>query len=120
MKTNQNALLSSQNWQAANGMLLGWRITALVFAVVICSFNHSGLVLRARFLLKVSAVVVGTALGLLGAVMGEAIRRFTQPDWIKTSGGFFNLVWIKLFWKLGPQAIRLIVGMMAGYALVLR
>lgn len=101
-------------------MLLGWGIVAVVVAVVTCTFNNSALVLRAGLFLKIVAVVVGAALGLLGAVIGDAIRRFAQPDRIVTNGGLFGLVWIKLFWRLGPQAIGLIVGVMLGCAIVLR
>jgi len=64
--------------------------------------------------------MVGAVLGWIGAVVGDAIRKFAHPDTVFTSGGLLSLLWIKIFWRVGPQLIGLVGGVMVGCALVLR
>ena len=53
-------------------------------------------------------------------LIGDAIRKFAHPDAVFTGGGMLSLIWIKVFWKVGPQVIGLFIGVMLGCALVLR
>jgi len=100
--------------------LIGWGIAALVLSILSVTFNTSAMVLGAGLLAKCFAVVVGTVLGWIGAVVGDAIRKFAHPDAVFTSGGLLSLLWIKIFWRIGPQLIGLVGGVMVGCALVLR
>ncbi|HBP1969509.1 hypothetical protein FA346_26250 [Pseudomonas aeruginosa] len=84
------------------------------------TFNNSAMVLGAGFFMKFLAVIVGSVLGLIGALLGDAIRKFAHPDAVFTNGGLFQLVWIKVFWLLGPQLIGLVLGAFLGISLVLR
>jgi hypothetical protein len=120
VETNQDQQLSSLGRKPVNGAAIGWGIAALVIATLGCTFNNSPMVLRAGIFAKLFAVIVGTGLGLLGALIGDAIRRFAQPDFILTNGGMASLIWIRIFWKIGPQAIGLFVGVAIGCAMVLR
>lgn len=122
---NNNEAVSLPDAQSPKGLnvdrtVLMWAGLAFVVAVVACVFNNSAMVLRAGFFAKLFAVIVGTALGLGGALIGNAIRKFAHPDAVFTSGGIVQLVWIKVFWKIGPQVIGLLVGVMLGCSLVLR
>ncbi|MOA42174.1 hypothetical protein D3C78_1642030 [compost metagenome] len=78
------------------------------------------MVLGAGFFAKCVAVVAGSVLGWGGAMIGDAIRRFAHPDAVFTNGGILQLVWIKIFWALGPQVIGLFIGVALGASLVLR
>jgi hypothetical protein len=105
---------------AINPALLGWGVAAVVIAILGVTFNHSAMVFGASFFMKCLAAVVGAAMGLAGALLGDAIRKFAHPDAVFTSGGMFSLIGIKLFWLLGPQTIGLLVGVGLGCSLVLR
>ena len=96
-----------------------WAGLAVVLAILMCTGNSSALVLRAGFFVKLVAIVVGAVLGLVGAVLGDAIRKFAQPDAVLTSGGMLQLIWVKVFWKVGPQVIGLVLGVALGTSLVL-
>ncbi|PHR17783.1 MAG: hypothetical protein COA41_11645 [Sphingopyxis sp.] len=82
--------------------------------------NTSPLVLGASTAAKVFAVIVGILLGTVGALLGDALRRFARPSAVFTQGGFFSLIWIRVFWAVGPQVIGLVIGVFVGVALVLR
>lgn len=97
-----------------------WAGLAVVLAILMCTVNSSAMVLRAGFFLKLIAIVVGAVLGLVGAVLGDAIRKFAQPDAVFTSGGMLQLIWVKVFWKVGPQMIGLVLGVALGTSLVLK
>ena len=59
---------------------------------------------------------------LLGAPsrLGDALRRFARPSAFFTQGGFFSLIWIRVFWAIGPQVVGLVIGVFVGVALVLK
>lgn len=97
-----------------------WAGLAVVLAILMCTVNSSAMVLRAGFFLKLIAIVVGAVFGLVGAVLGDAIRKFAQPDAVFTSGGMLQLIWVKVFWKVGPQVIGLVLGVALGTSLVLK
>lgn len=97
-----------------------WGVAAFVVAVVMCTFNNSALVLRAGFFTKTFAVFLGAILGLGGALIGDALRKFARPDRFYTSGGFFQIIWIKVFWLCGPQIIGLLAGVAIGCSIVLK
>ena len=103
-----------------NPGLIGWGVAALALGILSVTFNTSAMVLGAGLLAKCFAVVLGTVLGWIGAVVGDAIRKFAHPDAVYTNGGLLSLLWIKIFWRVGPQLIGLVAGVMVGCALVLR
>lgn len=111
---------ADDNRSGISPAIIGWAITAIITSIIVITFNNSALVLGAGFFMKALAVVVGSALGLTGALLGDGIRKFAHPDAVYTTGGMFSLVWTKLFWMWGPQVIGLIVGVLLGSALVLR
>jgi uncharacterized membrane protein YvlD (DUF360 family) len=98
---------------------IGWSIAAIVFSIFMCTSNTSAMVLGASFGGKFLAVIAGSILGLVGALIGDAIRKFARPDAIFTNGGMFQLIWNKLFWLYGPQLIGLGLGVATGCAVVL-
>jgi uncharacterized membrane protein YvlD (DUF360 family) len=103
-------------YQAA---VIGWGIAAVALSIFSITFNNSYMVLSAGFFTKFFAVIVGSVLGLIGALVGDSLRRFTRPTAFFTTGGFFSLMFIKLFWLAGPQLIGLFIGAMFGVSLVL-
>lgn len=100
--------------------VLGWGIAAFVVAVIMCTRNSSSMVQSAGFFIKTIAVLVGAVAGLVGALIGDALRRFAHPDAVFTNGGFFHLIWVRLFWMAGPQLIGLLIGVAVGCTFVLR
>lgn len=100
--------------------LLTWGAVSFVFAALFTFNNNSAMVLMASGLLKVVAVLVGTATGTLGAWIGEAIRRYALPDGFFTDGGMTSILKTKLFWAVGPQFIGMFLGMSIGAAIVLK
>ncbi|MFV7463677.1 hypothetical protein [Pseudomonas shirazica] len=119
-----NSQDSGSNGVAGSGFAVSqtvilWGIAAFVLAILMITFNNSALVLRAGFFAKFFAVILGTILGLGGALLGDALRKFAHPDSVYTSGGFFHLIWIKVFWVCGPQVIGLGIGVALGCSIVL-
>jgi len=117
MDTNTDSVRTARS--KVSGSTVGWGIAAFILAIIVCVRNDSAAVLEAGFFAKCFAVILGTAVGLLGAVLGNAIRRFAQPDMVYTNGGFFQLIWIKVFWNIGPQVIGLFIGVFVGCAVIL-
>ncbi|WLH29435.1 hypothetical protein PSH70_24915 [Pseudomonas fluorescens] len=100
--------------------MVGWGVAAAVLAIVSVTFNSSPMALGAGWFSKCLAVMVGAFLGWLGALAGDAIRKFAHPDAVLTNGGILSLIWIKVFWAVGPQVLGLCVGVFFGGAMVLR
>lgn len=100
--------------------VIGWGVASVVLSILMITFNHSAMVLGASFFMKVLAFIAGTVMGLVGALIGDAIRRFAQPDAVYTTGGALHLIWLKLFWLWGPQVIGLVIGSLLGIGLVLQ
>jgi len=48
------------------------------------------MVLSVGFFAKSFAVIVGTLLGVVEALLGDVIRRFARPDFIYTNGGIVD------------------------------
>lgn len=103
-----------------NPAIIGWAVAALILAIISVTFNSSARVLAASFFAKFFVVLLGTALGTLGALLGDAIRKFAHPDAVYTTGGMLHLIWIKVFWALGPQVIGLFCGVFLGAGIVLQ
>lgn len=99
--------------------LFGWGVGALLFSLLVVARNSSAQVLGAGTGALILAVIVGTLLGSLGALLGQVLRNLARPDAVYTTGGFFSLVGLRLFWVCGPQLIGLVGGVFLGIALVL-
>lgn len=120
----QNDDISAKNQAESNNIpfskeVIAWGIAAFLLTILMISKNNAPAVLAAGFFAKFFALIVGTITGWIGALIGNAIRKFVHPDSVFTSGGFFHLLWIKIFWMLGPQTIGLVIGTALGVALVL-
>ncbi|HGE8277440.1 hypothetical protein I5N03_01470 [Serratia marcescens] len=98
--------------------LLGWGIGALLFSLLVVTRNTAGQIQEAGTGTLILAVIVGTALGCLGALLGQFLRNLAHPDAVYTTGGFFSLVGLRLFWLCGPQLIGLAGGVFLGIALI--
>lgn len=99
--------------------IIGWGIASLILSILVMSFNTSPLVLGAGFFSKSLGVILGAALGTIGALIGDALRRFAMPSFTFTSGGFLSLLFIRAFWLMGPQLIGLGLGAVIGCTLPL-
>jgi hypothetical protein len=124
METNENLAKTADHAEddagpAISMAVIGWGIAAITVSILACTFNNSPMVLGASFGAKLLAVIVGSITGLIGAMIGDAIRRFAHPDAIFTNGGIFQIMGTKLFWLCGPQLIGLLGGTCLGCALVL-
>lgn len=119
-RETNSSTLDDQDVPSLNPAIIGWAIAAIILSILAVTFNNSAMVLGAGFFMKFLAVIVGSVVGLIGALLGDAIRKFAHPDAVFTNGGLFQLVWIKVFWLLGPQLIGLVLGAFLGISLVLR
>ena len=99
--------------------VIGWAIAALVLAFLFVFKNHAPALLIASTLAKIGASLLGALLGFIGVMIGDAIRRFAQPDAFFTSGGMGSILKTKIFWLVGPQFIGLIIGIAIGAAIVI-
>lgn len=99
--------------------VIGWGGASIVFTIFALSVSVSPAVLGAGFMAKVIAGIVGSAFGLAGALLGNSLRKFFKPDAVFTTDGVANLVWLKIFWAIGPQVIGLVIGWALGTALIL-
>ena len=97
-----------------------WAVVAFIIATIMVVKNNSAMAVNAGFFLKTFAIMVGTILGFVGAMLGDAIRRFALPDGFFTPGGMGSILKTKLFWMVGPQIIGLLIGVVLGAALVLK
>lgn len=99
--------------------IIGWGIAAVIMGFVMVFKNNAPQVLAATTFMKIVGALSGTFFAFIGAMIGDAIRRFTQPDAFFTSGGMGSILKTKLFWMLGPQFIGLFIGAAVGLAIVL-
>jgi hypothetical protein len=95
-------------------------IVALILTCLAVFINNSPMVRDAGFFAKLFAIIVGTGLGTVCAMIGNALRKAVHPDAIWTSGGFWSLLWARVFWKWGPQTIGMFIGLFVGIAMVLK
>jgi len=95
-----------------------WGIISVVLTALMLTYNTAPMVLGATTLAKTGAFIVGSLLGLIGALVGDAVRKFAAPDMIFTSGTG-SLIWQKIFWAIGPQSIGCLISIAVGVALVL-
>lgn len=65
-----------------------------------------------RFLVILVSVICGTPGGLIGALIGDFIRKIAHPDMVFTfgDGGAWDMLKVKIYWAIGPQLIGVIVG----------
>lgn len=98
--------------------VIGWGVASVAFTIFAIAVNVSPAVLGAGLLAKIFAGVVGSVFGLAGALLGNAFRNFARPDAVFTNGGVASLVWIKIFWAIGPQVIGLVIGSAFGVGLI--
>lgn len=97
-----------------------WGVVAFLLAILMVTRNNSYMVMSAGFFAKFFAVIVGSALGLGGAMIGDSIRRFALPDAFFTNGGMGSIIRTKLFWMIGPQVIGVFIGVALGASIVLK
>ncbi|WP_276679880.1 hypothetical protein [Thalassolituus oleivorans] len=95
-----------------------WGCVSTALALIMVTSNNSAMVLGASFGAKLLAFILGASLGVVGAILGDAIRRFAAPDIMLTSG-MGSLIWQKIFWRIGPQSIGCFIGISLGASLVL-
>lgn len=102
-----------------SGSVMLWGIISIAVAIISVAVNDSSMVRGAGFFAKTFGVILGSVLGLIGALIGDALRKFAMPTRYFTNGGFFSLIFLRLFWMAGPQVIGLMVGVVLGCSLVL-
>ncbi|MFN3714432.1 MAG: hypothetical protein ACK4SX_12310 [Alcanivoracaceae bacterium] len=103
-----------------------WQVSAAIWGavalgLVIFNYVYSTMpeILAAGFWAKSFALIVATVTGTVGALIGDGIRRFAMPSGFFTTGGMGSIIWMKLFWMIGPQTIGVVIGTFLGLAIVL-
>lgn len=59
-------------------------------------------------------IIIVTLFTYVGAIIGDLLRRFVAPSMVFTSGGFFALLWSRIFWAIGPQVVGVFLGVWIG------
>lgn len=90
-----------------------WAVITVVIAILMC-FMNSNLPGHPGFFLKFFGVFISIIPGFIGFFIGDAIRKFTIPDMIFTTGGMASIMKEKLFWMCGPQIIGIVIGTAVG------
>lgn len=96
-----------------------WGAVAFIISIIMVTNNNASFVLAAGFFTKFFAVILGSAFGLAGALIGDAIRKFALPDGFITNGGMGSIIWTKIFWAIGPQSIGVFIGVALGCSIIL-
>ena len=78
-----------------------------IFATWISRGNHLA---AASLPMKTIACFAGALGGYGFGVILNRIRLWIKPTAVFTTGGFMSLLWIKVFWTWGPQAVGIVVG----------
>lgn len=120
MSKNESSRQEASELPSICSPLIIWGAVALAVAVIFCTANNSVMVLGAGFFAKLLGILVGALFGWVGAIIGDALRKIAQPNAVLTSGGLLQLAGLKLFWKIGPQSIGVVLGVALGCVLVLR
>lgn len=102
---------------AVEAILYG--VIALAMTATWVFINKSPSISTANLFMKLLAILVGGGIGTVGALIGNALRKAVHPDAVFTTGGFWSLLWTKVFWRLGPQTIGMVAGTFIGIALVI-
>ncbi len=97
-----------------------YAVVAFILACFVVFINNAPAIKYAGMLVKILAIVVATGTGAVGALIGNALRLAVHPDAVFTSGGFWSLLWTKVFWKWGPQTIGMLVGIFLAVGLVFK
>jgi hypothetical protein len=88
--------------------LTKWGATAIAFAALTSYAMYVNPKYNFGFFSAVLCFIVVSISGTIGALIGSAVCNFVKPSAVWTTGGFFSLLWIKIFWRIGPQVIGLI------------
>lgn len=99
--------------------MITWGVVSALLSIVLITNNNASFVLAAGFFSKLFAFILGSILGLMGAMIGDAIRKFALPDLFVTNGGIGAIIWSRVFWGIGPQVIGLFIGAALGIGMIL-
>ena len=95
-----------------------WFVISLIFAIFAINITKSAEIANLGFFWKTLAVVLGAPLGMWGASIGNAFRKFTKPDAIYTTGGAGSIFVTRIFWSVGPQLIGMFFGVIIAQVIV--
>lgn len=97
-----------------------YAVVAFIMACFVVFMNNAPAIKYAGIMAKILAMIVATGAGAVGALIGNALRLAVHPDAVFTTGGFWSLLWTKVFWKWGPQTIGMAIGVFVAVGLVLK
>lgn len=112
-----NTPASSNNNKQVSGWILFYIIISIGMAGFIAIFGWGGI--RAGFIARFIAFIVGSALAYFGTIIGDWLRKIAMPDafW---SSGMGDTLKKKLFWFIGPQVIGCFIGALFGVAIIIK
>ena len=98
--------------------VIAWGIASFLIALMYAIESTVPMNLRAGLFIKGIGLITGTGLGTISALIGTAICQAIKPDAVFTNS-FKDLLWQKIFWKIGPQVIGCFIGSIFGYGMPL-
>ena len=107
---NDESNAKSKNFAISS---IAWAILSLIFAFIFMSDTVHFVTFYQKFLLITFCIFFGT----LFAQIGNALRMFAHPDGLLVTGGFFDIIKIKLFWMFGPQLVGFAIGIFCAISL---
>jgi hypothetical protein len=88
-----------------------WFVVSLVFSITIVTMTTGTF----GFFRPFFFILLSIILAPLAAVLGNAIRKFSQPDTVVAGPGIGTYILTKLFWKIGPQLIGVCIVLLVLY-----
>ena len=91
-----------------------------IMAFVLVFFWRNGLFFGHSFFVKIIGWPLASITAYFGLLIAEKIRDATQPDYIITHGGAFDILKVKLYWSLGIPFMGLFAGGCVGSEILLK
>ena len=97
-----------------------WLIISIALSSAFMIFaQENPKIINSSLFTQLVIVTVGSILGLVGALIGYAIRQFAKPRTYVSSDGVIKIIKTKVFWGIMPQLIGCILGTTVGILLPL-
>ncbi len=80
-----------------------------IIIAVLWSFIGTACFLEPPQKMTFALFILGVPVNFIAYLIGDWFRRFTTPAFF-TADGAMNIFFKKIFWKIGPQTIALVIG----------
>lgn len=97
-----------------------WLVISIILSSSFVFFTQiSPKIMNSSVFIQALSAILGSILGVVGALIGYTIRRFAKPSAYASSDKVIKIVKNKFFWNIVPQSIGCILGIAIGISLPL-